>query len=68
MSVYKFIELVGTSNESWEKAAAEAVETASKTLRDIRVAEIVEMDATVEDGKIAQYRTKVKISFKYQKS
>jgi len=68
MSVYKFIELVGTSPESWEKATALAVETASKTLRDIRVAEVLEMDVTVEDGKVAQYRTKVRLSFKYEKS
>jgi len=66
MSVYKFIELVGTSPESWEKAAASAVETASKSLRGIRVAEVVEMDMTVEDGKAALYRTKVKVSFKYE--
>jgi len=66
MSVYKFIELVGTSTESWEKAAATAVETASKSLRGIRVAEVIEMDMTVEDGKITKYRTKIKISFKYE--
>jgi flavin-binding protein dodecin len=68
MSVYKFIELVGTSPESWEKAAAQAVETAAKTLHDIRVAEVIEMDVTVEDGKIALYRTKVRLSFKYEKA
>ena len=67
MSVYKFIELVGTSTDSWEKAAAEAVETASKTLRDVRVAEVIEMDMTVEDGKVSHYRTKVRLSFKYNK-
>jgi flavin-binding protein dodecin len=66
MSIYKFIELVGTSSESWEEAAASAVEAAGKTLREIRVAEVVQMDMTVEDGKVAQYRTKVKLSFKYE--
>jgi hypothetical protein len=65
MSVYKFIEVAGTSPESWEKAAAEAVETASKSLRDLRVAEVVEMDVTIEDGKVALYRTKLRLSFKY---
>jgi flavin-binding protein dodecin len=64
-SVYKVIELVGTSTESWEKAAAAAVELASKSLRDLRVAEVVQMDMTIEDGKVATYRTKLKISFKY---
>jgi len=68
MSVYKFIELVGTSTESWEKAAATAVETASKSLRGIRIAEVMEMDMTVEDGKVAQYRTKIKVSFKYERT
>ena len=63
-SVYKFIELVGTSSESWEKAAASAVEMASKTLRDLRVAEIIELDLHIEDGKITAYRAKVKLSFK----
>jgi flavin-binding protein dodecin len=66
MSVYKFIELVGTSTESWEDAASTAVETASKSLRGIRIAEVVEMDMTVEEGKVAKYRTKVKVSFKYE--
>jgi flavin-binding protein dodecin len=65
-SVYKFIELVGTSTESWEKAAAAAVAQAAKTLRDLRVAEIIELDLQLEDGKIAAYRAKVKLSFKYQ--
>ena len=64
-SVYKFIELVGTSTESWEKAAAHAVETASKTLADLRIAEVVELDMQIVDGKITQYRTKIKVSFKY---
>ncbi|MFC1947003.1 dodecin family protein [Chloroflexota bacterium] len=65
-SVYKFIELVGTSTESWEKAAAAAVERASQTLKDIRIAEVVELDMHVEDGKIATYRAKIKLSFKIQ--
>ena len=65
-SVYKVIELIGTSPESWEKAAANAVETASKTLRDLRVAEIAEMDMQLEEGKVIAYRAKVKVSFKYQ--
>lgn len=65
-SVYKFIELVGTSTESWEKAAAVAVETASQTLRDIRVAEVIELDMHVENGKVTTYRAKVKVSFKYE--
>jgi flavin-binding protein dodecin len=64
-SVYKVIELVGTSTESWEKAAKAAVETASKSLRDLRVAEIVELDLQLEDGKVHAYRAKVKLSFKY---
>jgi flavin-binding protein dodecin len=66
MGVYKVIELVGTSSESWEKAAAEAVETASKSLRDLRIAEVVEMDMQLEDGKVVSYRARVKVSFKYQ--
>ena len=66
-SVYKVIELVGTSTESWEKAAAAAVEMASKSLRDLRVAEVVELDMQLEDGKIRNYRTKVKVSFKVEK-
>lgn len=65
-SVYKIIELVGTSTDSWEKAAKVAVERASKTLRDLRIAEIVQLDMTVEDGKVALYRAKVKVSFKYE--
>ncbi len=65
-SVYKFIELVGTSSESWEKAAANAVETAAKTLRDLRVAEVVELDMQIEDNKVIAYRAKVKLSFKYE--
>jgi flavin-binding protein dodecin len=66
-SVYKVIELVGTSSESWEKAAASAVEKASKTLRDLRIAEVVEMDIQIDDGKVRAYRTKIKLSFKYEK-
>jgi len=65
MSVYKVIELIGTSSESWEKAAASAVETASKSLRDMRIAEVVEFDMQLEDGKVKAYRTKIKVSFKY---
>jgi len=65
-SVYKVIELVGTSTESWEKAAAAAVETAAKSLKDLRVAEVVELDMLLEGGKVAAYRAKVKVSFKYQ--
>ena len=66
-SVYKFIELVGTSAESWEKAAAAAVDMAAKTLRDLRVAEIVELDMQLENGKVVGYRAKVKLSFKVEK-
>ena len=65
-SVYKIIELVGTSTDSWEKAAKVAVERASKTLRDLRIAEIAQLDMSVEDGKVALYRAKVKVSFKYE--
>jgi len=65
-SVYKVVELVGTSNESWEKAAAAAVEMAAKSLRDLRIAEIVELDMQLEDGKVRAYRAKVKVSFKYE--
>ena len=65
-SVYKIIELVGTSTESWEKAATAAVEMAGKSLRDLRIAEVSELDMQLEDGKIVTYRAKVKLSFKYQ--
>ena len=65
-SVYKVIELVGTSTESWEKAASAAVATAAKSLKDLRIAEVVELDMQLEDGKISAYRAKVKVSFKYQ--
>ena len=64
-SVYKVIELVGSSSESWEKAAQAAVETASKSLRDLRVAEVAQLDMHLEDGKVKAYRTKIKVSFKY---
>ena len=63
-SVYKIIELVGTSTQSWEKAAAAAVNLAGKSLRDLRVAEIVSLDMNLEDGKVKAYRAKVKVSFK----
>ena len=66
--VYKIIDIVGTSTESWEKAASAAVEQASKTLRDLRVAEVVELDMTIEDGRVSTYRAKVKISFKHEGS
>jgi flavin-binding protein dodecin len=65
-SVYKIIELVGTSTESWEKAAAAAVEKASESLRNLRIAEVVELDMQLEDGKVRAYRAKVKVSFKYE--
>ena len=65
-SVYKVIELVGTSPESWEKAAAAAVETASRSLKDLRVAEISALDMQIEEGQVRAFRAKVKVSFKYQ--
>ena len=65
-SVYKVIELVGTSTESWEKAAAAAVALASKSLRDLRIAEVVELDMQLADGKVSAYRAKVKVSFKFE--
>jgi hypothetical protein len=65
-SVYKVIELVGTSTESWEQAARTAVERAGQSLRDLRVAEVVEQDLVVEDGRVKAYRTKMKVSFKYE--
>ncbi len=65
MSVYKVIELVGTSAESWEKAAQAAVETAAKSLRDLRIVEVVKLDMQVEDGKVKAYRARVNVSFKY---
>jgi flavin-binding protein dodecin len=66
MAVYKVIELVGTSTESWEEAARTAVERASQSLRDLRVAEVVELDMQITDGKIEAYRAKVKVSFKFE--
>ena len=65
-SVYKMIELVGTSTDSWEKAAAAAVARAGQSLRDLRVAEISELDVQLKDGKVSAYRAKVKVSFKYE--
>lgn len=65
-SVYKVIELVGTSGESWEKAAAAAVERAGQHLRDLRIAEVVQLDMQIKDGKVDTYRAKVKVSFKYE--
>jgi flavin-binding protein dodecin len=65
-SVYKVIELIGTSAESWEKAAAAAVEQAAKTLRDLRIAEVVEQDLTIDSGKVQLYRTKLRVSFKFE--
>ncbi len=64
-SVYKVIELVGTSSESWEKAVANVVATASKSLQDLRIAEVTTLDVHIEEGKIVAYRAKVKLSFKY---
>jgi dodecin len=65
-SVYKVIQLVGTSTDSWERAAAGAVERASSSLRDLRVAEIAELDLVIENGSVVQYRAKVNVSFKYE--
>jgi dodecin len=64
-SVYKIIELVGTSTESWEKAASAAIERAGKSLRDLRIAEVSQLDMQVSDGKVEVYRAKIKVSFKY---
>jgi len=66
-SVYKVVEIIGTSSESWEKAVANAVATAGETIRDLRVAEVAELDVTIENGKLSQYRAKVKLSFKYER-
>jgi flavin-binding protein dodecin len=66
-SVYRVTELVGTSSESWEQAAASAVETAAQTLRDLRIAEVVELDLQLEDGRVRAYRARVKVSFKYER-
>lgn len=66
MSVYKVIELVGSSSQSWEDAAKTAVETAAESLRDLRVAEVNELDMQIEDGKVVAYRARVKVSFKHE--
>ena len=65
-SVYKVIELIGTSTESWEKAAAAAVKRAAKTLRDLRIAEVSQLDMQLKDGKVESYRAKLRVSFKYE--
>jgi flavin-binding protein dodecin len=65
-STYKIIELVGTSTESWERAATKAVETAASSLRDLRVAEVVKLDMTIEEGQVLTFRARVKVSFKYR--
>jgi flavin-binding protein dodecin len=65
-STYKVIELIGSSNESWEKAACNAIEKAAKSVRDLRIAEVVEMDMQMEDSKVIAFRTKLKVSFKYE--
>ena len=65
-SVYKVVEIVGTSSESWERAATAAIERAAESLRDLRVAEVVEQDVTIEGGKVESYRVKLKLSFKYE--
>jgi len=65
-SVYKIIELVGSSSVSWEKAAENAITKASETLRELRIAEVISMDLTIKDGKVESYRTKLKVSFKFE--
>ena len=65
-SVYKLVEVIGTSTQSWEEAAKNAVETAARTLQDLRIAEVVKMDMKVEGGKVKEYRTRVLLSFKYK--
>ena len=65
-SVYKIVELVGTSTEAWEKAASVAVERAAKSLRDLRVAEVITLDMVIDDNKITAYRAKLKVSFKFE--
>ena len=65
-SVYKVVELIGTSSESWEKAASAAIAKAASSLRDLRIAEVVELDLQIKDGKVDAYRAKVKVSFKYE--
>jgi dodecin len=66
-SVYRVTELVGTSTESWEQAAASAVETASQTLRDLRIAEVVKLDLQLEEGRVRAYRARIQVSFKYER-
>jgi hypothetical protein len=66
MSVYRVSEVIGTSGESWEDAARSAVETAAGTLRDLRIAEVVKQDVTIEDGRISEYRVRLNLSFKYE--
>ncbi len=66
-STYKIIELVGTSDKSWEEAAKHAVETAGESLKDLRIAEVTKLDMTVENGKVGLYRARINVSFKYQK-
>jgi hypothetical protein len=66
-STYKIIELVGTSDQSWEEAARTAVETASESLKDLRIAEVTKLDLTIEDGKVTSYRARINVSFKYVK-
>ena len=66
-SVYRVTELVGTSSESWEQAAASAVETASQTLRDLRIAEVIKLDLQLENGQIRAYRARIQVSFKYER-
>ena len=66
-STYKIIELVGTSDKSWEEAAKTAVETAGESVRDLRIAEITKLDVTIENGKVSNYRARINVSFKYKK-
>jgi len=68
MSVYKVVELIGTSPTSWEEAAKEVIETSTKSLRDLRIAEVDKLDMRIENGKIVEYRVRVKLSFKYEGS
>lgn len=65
-SVYRVTEIIGTSDQSWEQAARNAVETAAKTVRDLRVAEVVKLDLTIDDGKVSSYRARLGVSFKYE--
>jgi flavin-binding protein dodecin len=66
-SIYRVTEVIGTSTESWEDATRHAVETAAETVRDLRVGEVVKLDVTIEDGRVTQYRSRVNISFKYER-